>query len=89
MARMTTLKIRCGQCGHTFPINTFQPVEKIICPYCDEEMEQNMIEKVLKVWGTIADLNQDFRKYNAERDEKLFSINVEEIETRLPFEDSE
>lgn len=87
MSVMTIATLTCGQCGHDFPLNLWNEVSEIKCPYCNQEVEKDMINKIRSAWGTVADLNRDFLKYSSERDESLFRLNVNAVEVHLPLDD--
>ena len=86
MAQITVVQITCGQCGHKFVLNTSTWPSTIQCPYCQEEMSQDMIPRVKEAWGTASDLNMDFARYHADRNETKFSVDLIAEQAHFPHE---
>lgn len=83
---MTTAKLLCCQCDNKFPLNLNVKPESITCPYCQVKMAEDMIEKVYQAALTVSDLNYHFKKYNNERNEELFQLEVIPQEIALPVD---
>lgn len=89
MAQVTTAHVKCGKCSHEFLIDTAHELTEIRCPYCQTKMADDMVEKVLHAWGYVSDLNADFVKYHIDREEPLFSVQIESDEVPMPSDETE
>lgn len=78
---MTTVaKIKCCNCDNSFSVYwTSFPKEAIQCPHCFATMDEHMSEKTKNVLGAVNDVNYHFLKYQEERNEHRFEINIEEV----------
>lgn len=87
MARMSIAHLKCFQCGHSFPINTYHQLDKISCPYCDTEVNEEMIKRITEARGYVAEVNHDFDKYSGEYGEPQFGLSISLEEVKFPLED--
>ncbi|WP_260156637.1 hypothetical protein [Levilactobacillus brevis] len=88
MALLTTPKLKCFNCGNSFPVN-FQKAlraQEIQCPYCFTKVEESSLDKVFSAMGEIQDVNADLVKYHTDgRDEPLFQLEFESTEVKKPY----
>lgn len=86
MSKVTTANLTCGQCSNCFPINLNTKPKAITCPFCQSDVETDMIERIYQVALTVSDLNYHFRKYASEENDNLFELSVRELEVNLPVD---
>ena len=89
MSQITTATLTCGQCSNEFPINISVKPTSITCPFCQENVSEDMIEQIYNAALIVADLNHDFIKYSYERSEPLFQLATQSKEVKLPVDDIE
>lgn len=83
MSLISVASLSCGNCGNEFPLNASSQPESITCPYCQTKMSDDMIGQVYDALLTVGDVNYHFIKYQQERDEALFQLNVKSQEVKL------
>lgn len=83
MSLITTATLTCFQCSNAFPVNANKTPEHITCPFCQVAMADDMIKEVYDALLTVADLNYHFLKYQSDRGESLFQLNVRSQEVKL------
>lgn len=84
MSLITTASLTCGQCSNSFPLNlNFKP-DSISCPFCQTDVENNMIEKIFEAISYVKDLNKDFVQFSKDRKESLFTLTVAPLELTFP-----
>lgn len=88
MSKITVAHLTCGQCNNDFPLNLNVKPESITCPFCQSDVEDNMIEDIYRAALSVWDLNYHFRKYHSERNENLFELSVKEKEVSLPVDNN-
>jgi hypothetical protein len=75
----TQAKIHCFNCDCTY-YAYWDGIDKnkiINCPHCDATMDETMWNSLINAMGAVHDLNYHFVKYNSERNEDLFEVNIE------------
>lgn len=87
MSRHTIAKLYCYQCQHGFPLNMTMPITEIRCPYCNEKVDSDMVEKIRDAFGVVHDLNLDFADNHVTSDQPQFSLDVISDEIHLPLDD--
>lgn len=77
----TQAKVHCFNCGCTYYVYwSGIDRDKIInCPHCDATMDEHMWNMLVNAMGTVNEVNYHFRKYNSERNEDLFEVDIENV----------
>ncbi|CAI2612296.1 hypothetical protein AKUH3B101J_09080 [Apilactobacillus kunkeei] len=87
MSLLTIPKVQCFQCGHSFTVSMHTiETEDVRCPYCNTLMDHETQKDVAHALNCLAEVNGNFKKYNAERDEPLFQVSADIREVKLSID---
>lgn len=73
----TKAKIYCHGCKKEFEIYHTGLSRVNFCPHCGAGIDDTMWESIVSSINQVQQTNQDFYKYNLERNEPMFTISVE------------
>lgn len=79
----TKAKIHCHSCKKEFNIYWTGLNRVDLCPHCGAVIDETMWNSIVSSMAQVQDTNQHFYKYHLERDEPMFTINVEGLYTDL------
>ncbi|EJV8584596.1 hypothetical protein P0W59_002069 [Listeria monocytogenes] len=86
--KTTIASLKCVQCENSFPFNLNEKPSHITCPFCQTEVENDMIEQIYDAANTVGEVNKNFRSYADEYSNPVFELSVKEKEVALPVDNN-
>lgn len=77
----TQAKIHCHNCGCNYYVywSGLNRNKIINCPHCFAKIDKTMWDNLINAMSAVENLNSDFIKYNADRNENLFDVSIENV----------